>query len=810
MLTYSEDGIARIWDLKINSAVTLEGHSSAINYAEYSRDGNYILTASDDQTIRIWDASGEHLNTLSDPQQEVVHATFSPDSQYVVGTIGSKGGIVALWSIESQKASIVIRSVTSQVGTFSEDGKYILTTNSDAKAIELLEWQPLLEIGKKQEALTLVVYFQSLEAEAGSITAPEVLIHKEEELSWLSDTTDFGLALNLLPKLSNCTINPTGSCFSKARVSPDGQSLLYPDGDKAFLIDLAGNELATFEGHDNDVHRAIFSSDGNQILTYSSDATARLWDIEGNNIAILRGHKNVIYSGKYSDDDRTIITTSENEIKLWNLAEHQNSEDYVTVSCPHDGGFQCFEQAKFSPDGTHILVHVPYQQYPELNAVGSLSHSTAIEIWDYKGQRKKRLRTSSATTIMSEFDSTGQQVIISDSEGDSEIFNLLSEQSIKIEHRKQGRLTTARFSPNSEHIVVFFQKQWQTQEKTPYLLDNKGNKIKELAPGSWDFADIKFSPDSQLIALSKGSLVVLFDISGNQIGKIEASSGLIEKINFSPDGTYLITAARDNTAKVWNLENLSEVTSLDGHLSYVMDAKFSPDGNYILTRANGGTVRLWNKSGSFIALLGGTSNCVNDSTKRNCLNNAEFGADSQVIITHSDDNLVGLWDLRGRLLAEFTEKDAKIYDTQLSPDGKRILLNSDKRIQIIPFQGIEELILEGCLWLLNNQEALDAGSGLYQNDNAWVRAYLGPDSQSVVDSRFKNDDIQTCKALNNLQSTKINTSDSINLNIQQIKPDTINDLAYSFNSSVERNHMIKPRKYKVFPRFSIKSTIDSA
>jgi WD40 repeat protein len=63
--------------------------------------------------------------------------------------------------------------------------------------------------------------------------------------------------------------------------------------------------------------------------------------------------------------------------------------------------------------------------------------------------------------------------------------------------------------------------------------------------------------------------------------------------SFSPDGTRIVTASQDQTAKVWDAQTGAEALTLKGHTSWVRFASFSPDGTRIVTASDDRTAKVW-------------------------------------------------------------------------------------------------------------------------------------------------------------------------------------------------------------------------
>ena len=62
---------------------------------------------------------------------------------------------------------------------------------------------------------------------------------------------------------------------------------------------------------------------------------------------------------------------------------------------------------------------------------------------------------------------------------------------------------------------------------------------------------------------------------------------------FSPDGSRVVTAGSDNTAKVWDVESGDLLFTLVGHDAGLTTARFSANGTRILTIADDLSARVW-------------------------------------------------------------------------------------------------------------------------------------------------------------------------------------------------------------------------
>mgnify|MGYP003287936527 CR=1 FL=1 len=83
---------------------------------------------------------------------------------------------------------------------------------------------------------------------------------------------------------------------------------------------------------------------------------------------------------------------------------------------------------------------------------------------------------------------------------------------------------------------------------------------------------------------------------------------------FSPDGTRIVTASQDTTARLWMAATGEPIAVLRGHTNWVWRAEFSPDGETVLTASLDDTARVWdsgtNESGRPLSAPG-ASGCGN-------------------------------------------------------------------------------------------------------------------------------------------------------------------------------------------------------
>jgi WD40 repeat protein len=173
-----------------------------------------------------------------------------------------------------------------------------------------------------------------------------------------------------------------------------------------------------------------------------------------------------------------------------------------------------------------------------------------------------------------------------------------------------------------------------------------------------------FSPDGSLIVTaSQDGTARLWRADGTPVASFEGHAGAVLWATFSPAGSLVVTTSDDGTARLWRPDG-TLVASLEGHAGPVLWATFSPDGSELVTTSTDATARLWRSDGTFLASLEG---------HRAAVLGAAFSPDGSRIVTTSADATARLWRTDGTFLAALEGHSGWVYGATFSPDGRWIV-----------------------------------------------------------------------------------------------------------------------------------------
>ncbi|MBN2508084.1 MAG: protein kinase [Verrucomicrobia bacterium] len=134
---------------------------------------------------------------------------------------------------------------------------------------------------------------------------------------------------------------------------------------------------------------------------------------------------------------------------------------------------------------------------------------------------------------------------------------------------------------------------------------------------------------------------------------------------FSPDGRRVVTGSIDHTARIWDAATGKPLLPPLPHSNWVTWIAFSPDGERLATACKDGATRLWN------AATGDPLGPVLRHTQ--WVNSVQFSPDGRSVVTASDDQTAQVWDAAsGRPVGQRLRHRGDVRHAVFSPDGRRV------------------------------------------------------------------------------------------------------------------------------------------
>src|SRR5258708_3638665 len=136
--------------------------------------------------------------------------------------------------------------------------------------------------------------------------------------------------------------------------------------------------------------------------------------------------------------------------------------------------------------------------------------------------------------------------------------------------------------------------------------------------------------------------------------------------SYSSDGSKIVTASADHTARIWDARTGSQLTSPLQHGDDVLMAEFSPDGAFVVTGSEDHTARVWDvHTGSSIGV---------PMQATHAIRYVKFSPDGRLIATGADDGKAQIWDATtGLPVAPPIRYHGSVFCINFSPDGSRVV-----------------------------------------------------------------------------------------------------------------------------------------
>ncbi len=390
------------------------------------------------------------------------------------------------------------------------------------------------------------------------------------------------------------------------------------------------------------VSALAFSRDGRQLAAASSDFRVRIWRLDGTSEGLLkdaffeiaRAHAAPILSIDFDEAGQRVVTGSWDwDTRIWSLHDRAKRSVRFTGDAP-------VTRVAFSPDGAWVLSGYESGEIRVLRStqrgVGEplvLPHTTRVTFAAFSPDGLK--------VIAAYDDRTAQVWMIHPRAGSAEPMSLRVVGSPTV-LTHDATVAAAAVSPDGTRIVTASAdataRLWWTDQREPRILGFHDGRVESVAFSSdakyvvsasddrtaqiWSLdgasrperlvghnhwvRSAAFSPadERKLVTASEDGTLRLWDLAVPGASRVSQEGESVFTAAFDRAGERVVTAVRDNTARVWKRSSLvrgdrpletsgqSEVVELR-HADWVLGAAFSSDGSKIVTASRDGTVRIW-------------------------------------------------------------------------------------------------------------------------------------------------------------------------------------------------------------------------
>ncbi|MBP89378.1 MAG: serine/threonine protein kinase [Planctomycetaceae bacterium] len=643
----------------------LEGHKAAVRSVAFTSDGELVLSAGHDNTVQVWNAAkGSPIKTLRGHDSWVRSCAFSPNGKWVLS--GGYDNHARLWNIEGYEEVRVLRGRVLEghqdaiMGlAFSRDGRKIVTASRDRTA---KSWDTRTgnETGSFREG------HEFLASDSAFFTDNKRLL-----TSAVDNTVriwDLSTGVELL------RLDRTGRAAAVAVSHDDRWIVTGSDMRTAQMWDADSGKLVhVLDGHKVEVTAAAFSPDDRFVYTGDANGRGVLWDrATGKHLRRLGWHTSKIAAAVFLPDGSRLLTASDDKtVCQWDTQALADDVDSVvpleSLRMPHPDSVVSLD---LSIDGTQAITacldghlrlwnvanaklqrDLQASDSPATSAALSRDGRLAISV--HADDRVVRLWNLETGRPVPGVDRPGSDVFLD--------FNQLG-----------GLVWSARLTNDGAAVLTVGGNEarlWDIRREVP---DARKREIMSFRPHA-AVASAHFSPDgTRIVTASWDNSARVWDAETGRsvLHLVGGHSGYVNSAVFSPQGEFVLTASDDRTAKLWDAETGKVLRSFEGHQSRVRFATFSADGQLVLTASEDKTARIWRTQTAELV-------CELAGHKWGVLA-AAFSADGRFVITGSDDNSAQVWNAQtGEALEALNGHTAAVTSVAFSPDGERALTASE-------------------------------------------------------------------------------------------------------------------------------------
>lgn len=670
-------------------------HPKPIQDARFSPDGQFIATGCNDGSVRLWQAQTGHLrHTFAQPRLPLAPQTasiqrvqFSPDSQTLVALAVRRS--VQMWNLQ---AGAQFRPIELTDGTQAVSDQ------------DLAQIRPLA-VAFSPDSRQLV----TAQPEVGDESLPYVLQIWDRQTGQVLDRFRAHAAA-----IEAVQYNPDGNTIATA--SADGSVRLWSAdmGSEFPVLDLAQVSTPWVTFRQSRPRRA----DTDPQLSVSLNPTDLDHPDRPGSVALQVAAPDPASAtvASQSGENELVAVAANGSVQQLSLPNSRETPSNRADTAQVDDSLPQRAQALLQRLGNYFMSFRPQSLFSKADATADLARLRAAnEVLsnDRNEGRPVGAPPSSPTANTLFQEATAQRIAA----------NLSKQLGPEASLRKLAFSTTTQRIAAADSLggITVWQVQPDLQVNLVRRLQEPGKRTKvpyglqvSIEPID-SVRQLAFSPDQQKL-LSVGDpdgngsaarAIRVWELgSGKVLSTFRGHTDIVEQAEFSPDSRLVVSASRDRTAQVWQVDS-GEPLLVTHHQDAIHAAHFSPDGRLVVTASQDGTARLWNlKTGAWQVALTGHRGAVLD---------AEFSPDGRLVVTAGADGTGRLWDARTGIEKTSLRPFSRMGETDplqrafFSPDGRFVATIGETgqvHLWTAQWEGLLELARDRSLRQLKPDECL--------------------------------------------------------------------------------------------------------
>ncbi|ORY87633.1 WD40-repeat-containing domain protein [Protomyces lactucae-debilis] len=474
-----------------------------------------------------------------------------------------------------------------------------------------------------------------------------------------------------------------------------------------------GKLLRQMKAHESPVITMDTDSTCTLVATGGAEGTVKVWDIRGGFVThSFKGHGGVVSALKFygvagGQTWRLASGADDCKVRIWDLV----SSKCLAVL---DGHSSVIRGLDFSAAGDRVI---------------SGSRDQIMTVWDIKSKKA----TASIPVYESieslgflqagSLDTQDELIYLGGDKNRVRIFNLATKNevggTVEQEQTTETVILQILYMPTLESLITVRSNQTiiinSVKEKTL-------PQIRQVIGQFDEIIDCCYVLDDRKLAIASNSEDVhLLDIATNDVEVLAGHSEIVLTMDRSQDGRFLVTGAKDNSAKLWHLEQQKCIMTFTGHTESVgavalprtpnEDADALPD--FVLTGAQDRTIKCWDPAS------GGKRSRWTIKAHDKDINAMDVSPNDKVFASASQDRLCKIWDLEtGEIQGILRGHKRGVWTVNFSAFDKIIATGSgDRSVKLWSlsdysclqtFEGHTNSVLK-CLFMSAGQQLATAG-----------------------------------------------------------------------------------------------------